>query len=247
MATSTRIEWTDITWNPVTGCTKISQGCKHCYAERMARRLQAMGQSKYRRGFAVTLHPDALDQPRQWSTPRLVFVNSMSDLFHERVPTEFIREVFGVMVACPRHTFQVLTKRSSRARAVCRQLPWPKHIWMGVSVEDASALHRVDDLRAIPAAVRFLSIEPLLGPLDGLSVEGIDWVIVGGESGPGARPMRAEWVDSIYQSCVEAGVPFFFKQWGGVRKRQKGRTLRGRTFDEMPIPRSRWLALAKSA
>ena len=234
MAGTTAIEWTEMTWNPVTGCSKVSQGCKHCYAERLARRLQAMGNVRYRNGFRVTLHPDLLDLPKKWKKPRLVFVNSMSDLFHEAVPFEFIARVFETMTACPQHTFQVLTKRSRRLRELAPDLPWPPNVWMGVSVENEDVLFRVKDLQATPAAVRFLSCEPLLGPLDDLPLEGIHWVIVGGESGPNARPMHPKWVESILRQCRRAGVAFFFKQWGGVHKRKNGRLLHGRTYDEMP-------------
>jgi len=234
MADNSSIEWTEATWNPVTGCSKVSAGCRNCYAERLALRLQAMGNSRYRNGFKVTLHPDLLNLPGRWREPRMVFVNSMSDLFHEQVPFEFILRVFDTMRACPQHTFQVLTKRSTRLRALSGELPWPPNVWMGVTVENAAVLHRIEDLRVVPAAIRFLSCEPLLGPLDGLSLDGIDWVIVGGESGPGARPMKIEWVRSIFRQCRNAKVAFFFKQWGGVRKDLTGRELCGRTYDEMP-------------
>lgn len=234
MATQTTIEWTHTTWNPVTGCTKVSAGCKNCYAERMAHRLRAMGQERYRNGFKVTLQPQALDEPRRWRKPRLVFVNSMSDLFHRDVPVEFIVKVFETMASCPQHTFQVLTKRSERLRRLAPELPWPSNVWMGVSVENQKAVARIVDLVEVPAAVRFLSVEPLLGPLDELSLDGIGWVIVGGESGPGARPMEPSWVVDIRDGCLEVGVPFFFKQWGGVNKKKTGRQLEGRTWDEMP-------------
>lgn len=234
MATESKIEWTEMTWNPVTGCTKISAGCKHCYAERMAKRLQAMGVARYRRAFKLTLHEDLIKLPLKWKQSRLVFVNSMSDLFHEEVPTDFIQRVFATMVSCPQHNFQVLTKRSRRLREIADRLPWPPNVWMGVSVEDSRVIHRTHDLRAVPAAVRFLSCEPLIGPLDNLPLEGIHWVIVGGESGPDARPMRPEWVESILRQCRAAEAPFFFKQWGGVRKDLTGRELHGRTYDEMP-------------
>ncbi len=234
MADRSHIEWTQATWNPVTGCSKVSAGCKNCYAERLAARLQAMGNARYRNGFKVTLHPDLIALPKRWREPRLIFVNSMSDLFHEQVPVEFIQRVFATMEACPQHTFQILTKRSTRLRRLAGELEWPGNVWMGVSVEDARVVHRVADVRAVPAAVRFLSCEPLIGPLDDLPLEGIDWVIVGGESGPGARPMKIEWVRSIFRQCRKAGVPFFFKQWGGVRKDLTGRLLGGRTYDEMP-------------
>ena len=223
-----------MTWNPVTGCTKVSQGCKHCYAERMAVCLTAMGSDRYRNGFRVTLHPDLVDVPRRWRQPRVVFVNSMSDLFHDDVPLAYLQRVFATMRDCPRHTFQVLTKRSERLAELAPQLPWPANVWMGVSAEDARVLGRVAHLQAVPAAVRFLSLEPLIGPLDALPLEGIHWVIVGGESGPKARLMRKDWVDSIHRQCRAAGVPFFFKQWGGVRKDLTGRKLNGRIYDELP-------------
>jgi protein gp37 len=231
-----------MTWNPVTGCTKVSQGCKNCYAERMAKRLKAAGNPRYRNGFRVTLHSDLLNLPRRWREPRIVFVNSMSDLFHERVPVPFIEKAFHTMQECPQHTFQVLTKRSQRLRALAPRLPWPENIWMGVSIEDARVIHRLDDLRAAPAAVRFLSCEPLIGPLEDIDLDGIHWVIVGGESGPRARPLEREWVESILRQCRRKGIPFFFKQWGGVRKDLTGRKLRGRTYDEMP--KTTQLALA---
>jgi protein gp37 len=235
MATTSNIEWTEMTWNPVTGCTKISQGCKNCYAERMTKRLTAMGSERYRNGFRVTLHPDSLDAPRKWKQGRVVFVNSMSDLFHDDIPLPYIRRVFSTMRDCPHHTFQVLTKRSERLFELAPSLPWPENVWMGVSVEDSRVMHRIDHLRNVPAAVRFLSLEPLIGPLNELSLKGIHWVIVGGESGPRARPMKKEWVSSILRQCRSARVPFFFKQWGGVRKDLTGRSLNGRIYDEMPI------------
>lgn len=234
MADRSRIEWTHATWNPVTGCSKVSAGCKHCYAERFAKRLRAMGSERYRNGFRVTLHDDLLDLPKRWKTPRLVFVNSMSDLFHELVPIDFIQRVFATMRDCRHHTFQILTKRSRRLRELGPQLEWSSNIWIGVSVEDARVLRRIEDLCHVPAAVRFLSCEPLLGPLDNLPLEGIHWVIVGGESGPGARPMQPDWVRSIRDQCLSQGVAFFFKQWGGARKDRSGRLLDGRTHDDMP-------------
>ena len=234
MATKSNIEWTEMTWNPVTGCTKISQGCKHCYAERMAKRLTAMGSDRYRNGFEVTLHPDLVDVPRGWRQPRVVFVNSMSDLFHHDIPLAYIQRVFATMRDCPHHTFQVLTKRSERLAEFAPYLPWPKNVWMGVSVEDARVVRRVADLQSTPAAVRFLSLEPLIGPLDDLPLDGIHWAIVGGESGPKARPMQKRWVSSLLRQCRTAKVPFFFKQWGGVRKDLTGRALNGRIYDEMP-------------
>lgn len=237
MPTKSSIEWTEMTWNPVTGCTKISQGCKHCYAERMARRLTAMGSERYRNGFDVTLHPDLLDVPLRWRQPRVVFVNSMSDLFHEEVPENYIRRVFETMARASQHTFQILTKRAERLAALAPRLSWPANVWMGVSVEDSRVIRRIDHLRNVPAAVRFLSLEPLIGPLDDLPLGGIDWAIVGGESGPHARPMRKEWVSSLLRQCRAAGVAFFFKQWGGPRKDLTGRRLNGRFYDEMPVAR----------
>jgi protein gp37 len=234
MATTSNIEWTEMTWNPVTGCRKVSQGCKHCYAERMAKRLHAMGAERYRDGFKPTLHHDLIDLPKRWKKGRVIFVNSMSDLFQDEVPDDFIRQVFETMESCPQHIFQILTKRSERLRELGDKLPWPRHVWMGVSVEDERVVERIRDLAAVPAQVRFLSCEPLIGPLNRLPLKGIHWVIVGGESGPGARPMRPEWVESIHKQCQRKKVPFFFKQWGGVRKDMTGRELHGRTYDEMP-------------
>lgn len=234
MATTSNIEWTEMTWNPVTGCIKISQGCKHCYAERMAKRLHAMGSDRYQNGFKPTLHDDLIELPKRWKKSRLIFVNSMSDLFQEAVPDGFIRRVFATMEACPQHTFQILTKRSDRLREFGAMLPWPPNVWIGVSIEDAHVIDRIAELAAVPAQVRFLSCEPLIGPLENLPLEGIHWVIVGGESGPGSRPMRQEWVESIHRQCRRSNVPFFFKQWGGVRKEVAGRELHGRTYDEIP-------------
>ena len=236
---TTSIEWTEATWNPVTGCSKISPGCAHCYAERMAKRLQAMGQPNYRDGFAVRTHEHMLAVPTSWAKPRMVFVNSMGDLFHEEVPLDFIQRVFEVMEATPSHTYQLLTKRADRLREVSPRLRWPTNVWMGVTVEDNERLSRVVKLRDVPAAVRFLSVEPLLAPLPDLELDGVDWVIVGGESGPGARGMQEEWVLAIRDSCVAASVPFFFKQWGGVRKRIAGRELQSRVWDEMPAAAAR--------
>ena len=234
MATASKIEWTETTWNPVTGCTKISHGCKLCYAERMSRRLRGMGMAKYRNGFMVTVHEAVLHEPLRWKKPRLVFVNSMSDLFHKNVPTEFVESVFDVMNQASQHTFQVLTKRPGRVLKLNRRLNWTPNIWMGVSVESERWLDRVEQLRATDAQTKFLSLEPLLGSLSSLDVNGIDWVITGGESGPGARPMEGDWVREIRDNCVRHGVPFFFKQWGGVQKSRTGRTLDERTWDEMP-------------
>lgn len=234
MPNNSHIEWTEMTWNPVTGCTKISQGCKNCYAERMAKRLQAMGVERYQNGFTVTTHEDLIELPLRWRQPRLVFVNSMSDLFHEAVSLEFIQRVFNVMGQCPQHNFQVLTKRSSRLLQIAPELNWASNIWMGVSVESEEVVPRIYDLEQVPAAVRFLSVEPLIGPIKHLPLNNIHWVIVGGESGPRARPMKREWVEEIHRQCLEAEVPFFFKQWGGKRKDLTGRELHGRTYDEMP-------------
>lgn len=235
MATNSHIEWTDSTWNPVTGCTKISPGCKHCYAERLSKRLKAMGQSNYRNGFVLTLQPQMLELPLHWKTPKRIFVNSMSDLFHKDVPTEYIKRVFDVMNRAHWHQYQVLTKRSERVLELGKELPWAPQIWMGVSVETEKYKFRIDDLRKTSAHVKFLSLEPLLGSLGKLSLRGIDWAIVGGESGPGARRLDSEWVTDIRDQCVRAGVAFFFKQWGGVQKKKTGRTLEGRTWDEMPV------------
>lgn len=235
MTTQTRIEWTEMTWNPVTGCTKLTQGCKHCYAERMANRLLAMGNPRYTRGFEVVLHEDLIEQPLGWRKPRKVFVNSMSDIFHEDVPFEFIARVFRTIERCPQHTFQALTKRSERLRELAPRLPWPRNLWMGVSVEDQRVVHRIGDLATVPARVRFLSCEPLIGPLSALPLHAIHWVIVGGESGPQARPMETGWVESILAQCRQHGAAFFFKQWGGKRKDLTGRSLHGRTYDEMPV------------
>lgn len=234
MADNSHIEWTEATWNPVTGCTKISAGCKHCYAEKLAKRLHAMGNHRYARGFRTTLHWDLLERPKSWRQPRVIFVNSMSDLFHPEVPLDFIQRVFETISDCPQHTFQILTKRSERLRGLAAELHWPPNLWMGVSVEDDRVLHRIDDLRTVPAHIRFLSCEPLIGPLPELDLEGIHWVIVGGESGGGARPMYRSWVIAIRDQCHEAGVPFFFKQWGGVQKWRTGRQISGHTYDEMP-------------
>ena len=234
MADKSSIEWTESTWNPVTGCTKFSAGCKNCYAERMALRLLAMGAKRYQNGFKVTLQPDALDLPKSWKAPRTIFVNSMSDLFHQDVPLEYIQKVFKTMRECPQHTFQVLTKRSARLKQVAHKIKWSENIWMGVSVEDSNALYRVDDLRTVPAHIRFLSCEPLIGSLKQISLNDIHWVIVGGESGPHARPMESKWVNEIHHVCKKQNVPFFFKQWGGVRKDLTGRIFKGKTYDEMP-------------
>ncbi|NOX52991.1 MAG: phage Gp37/Gp68 family protein [Planctomycetes bacterium] len=235
MAIGSAIEWTESTWNPVTGCTKVSPGCAHCYAERFAKRLQAMGQRNYARGFELTVHEHVVELPLRWRRPQRIFVNSMSDLFHEEVPLSFIERVFDVMRRASWHVFQVLTKRAARMRELSERLDWPANVWAGVSVETERYLFRLDELRAVPAAVRFVSFEPLLGPVDRPDLNGIDWVIVGGESGPGARPIREEWVLSLRDQCLAEGIPFFFKQWGGRNKRRSGRLLEGRTWDEIPL------------
>ncbi len=235
MAQGSSIEWTESTWNPVTGCTKVSPGCKHCYAERMAARLQAMGQPNYARGFEVTLHERALELPLAWKKAQTVFVNSMSDLFHNDVPEAFIRRVFDVMRRASWHTFQVLTKRAERLEMLGRGLDWPANLWMGVSVETRKYLFRLDHLRRTAARVKFISFEPLLEGLGTINLSGIDWAIVGGESGPGARAMEKAWVVEIRDQCLASGVPFFFKQWGGINKKKAGRILDGRTWDSLPV------------
>ncbi|MCA1036595.1 phage Gp37/Gp68 family protein [Bacillus infantis] len=234
MAGNSSIEWTEATWNPVTGCNKVSDGCKHCYAERMAKRLHAMRNPRYENGFNVTLHPDLIEVPKKWIKPRKIFVNSMSDLFHEKVPSDFIKQVFNTMNETPQHSYQVLTKRPERVVELSDQLNYTSNIWMGTSVENEKVTKRIDLLKQVPAKLRFLSCEPLLGPLDNLSLDGIHWVIVGGESGPGARPMEESWVRSIRDQCQDQEVAFFFKQWGGVQKHRFGRELDNRTYDEYP-------------
>ncbi len=240
---SSSIEWTELTWNPTTGCDKVSAGCKFCYAEIMSRRLKAMGVEKYKDGFAVRCHEDALALPKTWRKPSVVFVNSMSDLFHDEVPLAFIKKVFRVMNECPQHIFQVLTKRAKRLEEVAAKLNWTPNIWMGVSVEDEKVQWRIDHLRKVPATVRFLSCEPLIGPLKAMNLTGIHWVIVGGESGASPRPMKGEWVTQIQEQCAQADVAFFFKQWGGRNKKAAGRELEGKTYNAMP-ERSPELALA---
>jgi protein gp37 len=232
--TKSKIEWTQSTWNPITGCTKVSPGCKYCYAERMAKRLQAMGKPAYQNGFQVTIHEELFEYPIKLKSPRLIFVNSMSDLFHERVPDDIILRLFDVMNRATWHTFQVLTKRAERLSQISPSIQWTDNIWAGVSVENADYLHRIDCLRSTGAKTKFLSIEPLLGPLPQLDLTNINWVIVGGESGPKARLMKGEWVINIHNQCKEADVAFFFKQWGGVNKNRNGRLLEGQTWDEMP-------------
>lgn len=255
MSDKSAIEWTEATWNPTTGCDRTSPGCDHCYAMTLAKRLKAMGSPKYQAdgdprtsgpGFALTVHPESLDVPRKWASPRLIFVNSMSDLFHAKVPIGFIRDVFAVMGETPQHTYQVLTKRSKRLAAVSDRLDWPPNMWMGVSVESARYTFRIDDLRDCGAAVRFLSLEPLLGPIPRLDLEGIHWVIAGGESGPHARPVEYEWVADIRNQCAAASTAFFFKQWGGRTPKTNGRTLDGEVWDEMPATAAKVVPIARS-
>ena len=247
MGNGSAIEWTEATWNPTTGCDRTSPGCDNCYALTLAKRLKAMGQPKYQAdgdagtsgpGFALTVHPDVLDIPRRWREPRLIFVDSMSDLFHERVPSDFISRVFDVIAECPQHTFQLLTKRSKRMVQLVDQLRWPANLWIGVSIESDRYTFRADHLRAVPAAIRFLSVEPMLGPTPSLVLAKIDWVIAGGESGPRARPVDAEWLRQLRDKCVTNDVAFFFKQWGGRTPKHGGRELDGRIWDEMPVARS---------
>jgi protein gp37 len=243
MAGTSAIEWTEATWNPITGCDRVSPGCAHCYALDLAARLKRFGQAKYQQdgarrssgpGFAVTLHPQALDVPLRWRRPRVIFVNSMSDLFHEEVPLDFIESVFDVMSRADQHVFQILTKRHERLAELAPSLPWPPNVWMGVSIENQRFLHRADHLRSVPAAIRFISAEPLLGPLGDLDLDGIDWLIAGGESGPKHRLVKEEWLLDLRDRCLDAGVPFFFKQWGGVRPKSGGRLLQDREWNDMP-------------
>lgn len=236
MSDQTGIEWTDATWNPVTGCSKVSPGCKNCYAERLALRLRAMGSPRYQRGFSVALHPDALNLPLRWKASRHIFVNSMSDLFHDEIPDDFIVRVFETMCRAPWHTFQILTKRSSRLASIAPRLPWPDNVWQGVSVESDRYTSRIADLRSVAAHVRFVSVEPLLGPIPNLPLDGIDWVIVGGESGGGRRPVAPEWVRDIRDQCVAKSIPFFFKQWGGRTAKTGGHLLDGRVWQQRPSP-----------
>jgi len=229
-----KIEWTETTWNPVTGCTKVSPGCKKCYAERMTKRLKAMGQKNYVNNFELTCHPHMLQKPLEWKKGKMIFVNSMSDLFHKDIPTSFIQSAFETMTTASHHQFQVLTKRSERLYEMNDEIDWCDNIWMGVSVENSDYLYRIDHLRETDAVVKFLSLEPLLGPLANMDLSGIDWVIVGGESGPGSRPMKEDWVEDIKNQCIADNVPFFFKQWGGTNKRKNGRLLKGKLWDQMP-------------
>ncbi|OQX61732.1 MAG: hypothetical protein B5M51_07315 [Anaerolinea sp. 4484_236] len=234
MATRSSIEWTESTWNPLTGCTKISPGCKNCYAERMSKRLKAMGQKNYVNGFQLTQHPHVLSKPLGWKKPQVIFVNSMSDLFHKDVPVSFIHDVFNVMREAHWHKFQVLTKRAERLEELSPQIDWPENVWMGVSVENSDYTFRIDHLRETGAKTKFLSLEPLLGPLPNMDLDGIHWAIVGGESGPKSRPIKEEWVLDIRDQCLSSNVPFFFKQWGGTQKKKAGRQLQGRTWSQMP-------------
>jgi protein gp37 len=244
MPRDTSIEWTEATWNPVTGCDEVSPGCAHCYAKTFAERWRGVPGHPYEQGFDLRIWPERLDQPLRWKRPRMIFVNSMSDLFHERIPVSFIESVFETMAAAERHTFQILTKRHKRLAELAPDLEWPANVWMGVSIENRRFVHRADYLRRVPAAVRFISAEPLLGPLEGLDLEGIHWLIAGGESGPGHRPVKAEWIEELRCRCQAEGVAFFFKQWGGRTSKAGGRELDGRTWDEMPRPEERRPVLA---
>lgn len=235
MSLESAIEWTDATWNPVTGCTKVSPGCKYCYAERLAKRLQLMGKERYANGFALTLHEEAISLPTRWLKPRRIFVNSMSDLFHPDVPDEFIRRVFDTMVEADQHIYQVLTKRPERVAAISSKLPWPSNVWIGTSIESAKYVSRADLLRKVPGKIRFLSCEPLLGSLESLSLDGIHWLIAGGESGPIHRPPKAEWLRELRDMCLKQGVPFFFKQWGGKTPKSGGRVLDEQIWDQYPL------------
>lgn len=243
LADRSRIEWTEATWNPVTGCHQVSPGCAHCYAKTFAERWRGTPGHPYEQGFDLRIWPERLEQPLRWKRSRMIFVNSMSDLFHEGIPDEYIAEVFGMMSRASQHTFQVLTKRHERLAAIAPDLPWPENVWMGVSVENRRFVHRAEYLREVPAAVRFISAEPLLGPLDGLDLDGIHWLIAGGESGHRHRPVKPEWVEDLRDRCVDEGVAFFFKQWGGRTPKAGGREMDGRTWGQMPDPR----ALAASA
>lgn len=246
MSDRSHIEWTDASWNPVTGCTKVSPGCAHCYAETFAERFRGVPGHPYEQGFEMRFWPARLDLPLRWKEPRRIFVNSMSDLFHEQIPGSFIRQVFEVMTKAHWHQFQVLTKRHERLAELAPRLPWPENVWAGVSIENARHVMRADYLRQVPAAVRFISAEPLLGPLDGLDLAGIDWLIAGGESGHHHRPMKREWVNALRDQCQEAGVAFFFKQWGGRTSKSGGRLLEEREWNEMPQPQVRWAGIAAS-
>jgi len=235
MAGKSKIEWTEVTWNPITGCTKISEGCLNCYAEKMAKRLNAMGQDKYRNSFKVTLHPNCLNEPLNWKKPQVIFVCSMSDLFHKNVPDEYIKQVFEVMNKANWHTFQVLTKRSKRLAQLAPELNWTDNIWMGVTVESQAQKHRISDLTKIPAKIKYLSVEPMITPIKPIPLKGINWVIVGGESGPGSRPIKEDWITYIRDKCFDSKVPFFFKQWGGTNKKEAGCLLQGEHWKQYPI------------
>ncbi|MBU4267429.1 MAG: phage Gp37/Gp68 family protein [Acidobacteria bacterium] len=234
MALNTSIEWTESTWNPVTGCSKISAGCKNCYAERMAKRLKAMGQKNYAKGFSLSLHQNVLTNPVKWKKPQRIFVNSMSDLFHEQVPFSFVQDVFDIMNQANWHCFQVLTKRAERLNKVANLLDWGNNIWAGVTVESNEYIYRIDLLRSLPAKIKFISFEPLIGPIGNVDLQGIDWVIVGGESGPYARAIDEEWVIEIRDQCLKMDIPFFFKQWGGWNKKKNGSLLQGINWKQMP-------------
>jgi protein gp37 len=246
LANNSKTEWTEATWNPVTGCHKVSPGCAHCYAETFAERFRGVPAHPYEQGFDLRLWPQRLTVPLHWRRPRLVFVNSMSDLFHEEIPADYIADVFAVMQQAGHHRFQVLTKRHERLAELAPELPWPANVWMGVSIENRRFVHRAEYLRQVPAAVRFISAEPLLGPLEGLKLDGIDWLIAGGESGARHRQMREEWVVELRDRCMEEGVAFFFKQWGGRTSKAGGRVLQGRMWDQMPASRGRELAAARA-
>ncbi len=234
--TSSKIEWTDSTWNPITGCTKISAGCQNCYAARMSGRLKSMGSPRYKNGFEVTIHEDLFDQPLRWKGSKTIFVNSMSDLFHESIPDEIILDLFDVMKKAKQHTFQILTKRADRLVEISEKIKWPKNVWMGITVESEEYSQRIEQIKKVPAAIRFISFEPLLSGIDARhSLRGIDWIIVGGESGPGARPMNSEWVHGLKHMAERDGSAFFFKQWGGVNKKKAGRMLDGMIYDAMPV------------
>jgi protein gp37 len=239
VADNSKIEWTEATWNPVTGCSQVSPGCAHCYAKTFAERWRGIAGHPYEQGFELRLWEERLEQPLRWRRPRLIFVNSMSDLFHERIPFEFVHRVFDVMMRAEHHTFQILTKRDERLAELAPDLPWPPNVWMGVSIENRRFIKRADQLRRVPAAVRFISAEPLLGPLDDLRLEGIDWLIAGGESGSKHRSVKIEWLRAVREQCAREGVPFFFKQWGGRTSKSGGRILDDREWSEMPSPRNR--------
>jgi protein gp37 len=238
MADNSRIEWTQATWNPVTGCSKVSPGCAHCYAETFAERFRGVEDHPYQQGFDLRFWPERLEQPLRWKRSRVIFVNSMSDLFHEEIPLDFIQRVFGVMTEASQHVFQVLTKRHDRLAELAPALHWPNNVWMGVSIENKRWVERADRLRQVPSAVRFISAEPLLGPLIGLDLSGIDWLIAGGESGPRHRPVQEAWIVDLQRRCKQEGVAFFFKQWGGIHSKTGGRKLRGREWSQMPTPRA---------